>query len=215
MKLNFSAIKVIAFDLFGTVFDLSTASREEIAAYGRHIKQPEWKPLVLPESWARMPAHRNAALGLYQLRHRYTVVTCSNAPAPLQIAMSKNAGISWDALVPLELLRTYKPAKAAYRLICDVTGCKPEEVLMVTANEHFGDLEAAQSLGMQSFLLRSGKPADGCMSSVDTIVDLASYLLLGSVHEKDSRREAEESGRAVHDDDRVASAEPDRPACSG
>ncbi len=35
-------IKALAFDVFGTVFDLNFVPREEIRAYVDHIKQPEW-----------------------------------------------------------------------------------------------------------------------------------------------------------------------------
>lgn len=38
----FYVIKVIALDVFGTVFDLSVVPRSEIKAYAEHIRRPDW-----------------------------------------------------------------------------------------------------------------------------------------------------------------------------
>ena len=164
-------LKVIAFDVFGTVVDLSEAPREEVRAYARHIHQPQWQPLVLPESWARFSAHPDAALGIARLRQDYLVVTCSNGPLGLLAKLSKHNGISWDAIIPLELNRVYKPSPRAYLTVCEVLGVLPQEVMMVTANKDFGDLEASAALGMTPMLIRG--------ETQKTILDLAWLLELG------------------------------------
>lgn len=150
--------KVIAFDLFGTVFDLATADRSEVRDYANQLKSAElngFAPLNLPDHWANMPAHPDSREGIALLRQWFTVVTLSNGPLPLQIAMSKQAGIEWDAIIPLEAARVYKPQQGAYQFACDMLRVKPEEVLMVTANEKFGDIEASRALGMQAMLIRN------------------------------------------------------------
>lgn len=161
-------MKVIAFDVFGTVFDLSGVPKEEIRAYAHHIRQDTWSPLFLPESWAKLPAHPDAAEGIERLRRDFTVVTCSNGPLGLLAKLSKHNGISWDAIIPLELNRVFKPDPFAYLTVCQVLEVKPKDVMMVTANEKFGDLEASKSLGMFPQLIRSG--------NTETIIELAIQL---------------------------------------
>lgn len=162
-------MEVIAFDVFGTVFDLSGVDREEVRAYVRHIRQPEWSPLRLPASWETLPAHPDAAEGIALLQRQFFVVTCSNGPLGLLARLSKRNGIVWDAIVPMELNRVYKPNPRAYLTVCEVLGVYSEEVTMVTANKDFGDLEAAAALGMKAALIRGD-------SVLKTIVDLARQL---------------------------------------
>lgn len=167
--LNATTIKVIAFDVFGTVFDFTGVDRQEIRDYLAAITAPEWRPLKLPESWEHLKPHGDSEAGISYLRDRFMVVTCSNGPLGLLAKLSKNADIQWDAIVPLELNRVYKPHPKAYMTVCEVLDVAPENVLMVTANESFGDLEASRALGMQAQLIRGG---DG----PKTIIGLATML---------------------------------------
>lgn len=50
-------IECIAFDLFGTVFDLSAMPKQEIKDYIAHVRKPEWSPLTLPGTWRDMKPH--------------------------------------------------------------------------------------------------------------------------------------------------------------
>lgn len=163
------SLEVIAFDVFGTVFDLSSVDRNEIREYINQIRQPEWKPLQLPKSWEHLPAYPDSVEGINLLRKKYFVVTCSNGPLGLLAKMSKNAGVQWDAIIPMELNRVYKPNHKAYMTVCEVLNVKPESVLMVTANKDFGDTEAAIALGMHATLIRQG-------NGLKTIIDLANSL---------------------------------------
>lgn len=160
---------VIAFDTFGTVFDLSGVDRQDIRDYAHHIRQPEWSPLHLPASWEKLPAHPDSREGIERLRQRFMVVTCSNGPLGLLAKLSKHNGISWDAIIPLELNRVFKTNPRAYLTVCEVMGVEPSDVLMVTANKDFGDIEAAHALGMQAQLIRN----PGCPQ---TIIELADQL---------------------------------------
>lgn len=147
-------IKVLAFDVFGTVFDLSGVDREEVKSYARHIRSPEWKPLTLPQSWETLPAHPDSAEGINLLREKFIVVTCSNGNLGLLTKLSKHNKVQWDAIIPLELNKVYKPNPKAYMTVCEVLNVLPEEVMMVTANATFGDLEASKALGMTPMLIR-------------------------------------------------------------
>lgn len=167
-------MKVIAFDLFGTVFDLSRVDRREIIAYIDHISKPEWSPLELPESWKQMPPFADSREGIERLRTKYTVVTCSNAPLGLQIGLCKNAGIQFDGLIPLELERRFKPSAVAYATPSIVLGVPVNHVLMVTGNERLGrlnhgDVHYAGLAGIKGQLIRN----PGCPQ---TIIELAEQL---------------------------------------
>src|SRR5690606_31356336 len=104
--------------------------------------------------WTDLPAHPDAVEGIRRLRKNFTVVTCSNGPLGLLAKLSKRNGIEWDAIVPMELNRVYKPNEKAYMTVCEVFGVQPHQVRMVTANKTFGDLEASSALGMIPTLIR-------------------------------------------------------------
>lgn len=162
-------IKVIAFDVFGTVFDLSGVNKQEIRDYANHISQPEWSPLKLPESWEHLPVHPDSVEGINRLRKKYIVVTCSNGPLGMLTKLSKNNGVQWDAIIPLELNKVFKTNPRAYMTVCEVLDVKPENVAVCTANEFFGDLEASASLGMIPILIRKE-------GGIKDIIDLATLL---------------------------------------
>lgn len=166
---EFADVKVVAFDVFGTVFDFDGVERQEIRDYVAHVREAEWKPLSLPKSWETMKAHADSVEGIERLRTKYIVVTCSNGNLGLLAKMAKNAGISWDAIIPLELNRVYKPNVKAYQTVCEVLGVEPHEVLMVTANETSGDLEAPLKIGMKTMEIRGE-------SGPATITELADLL---------------------------------------
>jgi len=170
--------KVIAFDLFGTVFDASGVDPEERRAYIRHVrKHPHdsgnsrvcWEPLILPKSWQTMPAHPDSAEGLRLLRAAgFKVVTLTNWPREQIEAASANAGIEWDRLILLEKCRCYKPTLGAYWAVAEEMGCETRETLMVTANPGSGDDTNPLLIGMQTQVIRHGSPA--------TIIELAEQL---------------------------------------
>jgi HAD superfamily hydrolase (TIGR01493 family) len=164
-------VKLIQFDLFGTVFDLKDVPRAEIKAYLAHVTKPAYAPLVLPESWDHLPAFPDSAEGLRRLRTKFLVVTCSNAPLRTAAMASKHAGIEWDAIVPFEIAEVYKPAAIAYCLPALMFGVELHEVMMVTGNKTFahydyGDCDKAMELGMQAELIRHPQ----------TIIELAEEL---------------------------------------
>jgi len=166
------SLKVIAFDVFGTVVDMSGVPREELQAYGDHIRKPEWSPLVLPESWKKLPAFPDAAAGIEMLRTRFKVVTCANGPAPLLQAIFDHNEIDVDLIVPMERLQVFKPSRQAYLWACAAAGAHPSECMMVTANvPGLGDLDVARSLGMQAQSIRQGISGEP-----ETIIDLAQFI---------------------------------------
>jgi HAD superfamily hydrolase (TIGR01493 family) len=162
----FTKIKCVAFDCFGTVFDMSGVSRDEIAAYVSHVRGETFSPFPFPKSWWSIRAHQDSAEGIARLRKLgIRVVTLSNGDSSLIRNVSEASGIVWDDIIDLAERKVYKPHLDAYRAVESVTGLSPAETLMVTANPTFGDIEGAAAVGMNSQVIRHGYP--------DTIIDLA------------------------------------------
>lgn len=162
--------KCIAFDCFGTVFDMDTVSRDEICAYVDHVRKADFSPFAFPASWWNLKAHPDAAEGVKMLQAMGLVcVTLSNGEVGLLSTVAEANGIKFDAFINLERHRVYKPHIDAYRTIEKDLGYKPAETLMVTANPTFGDIEGAAAIGMPSQVIRQpGNP--------QTIIELADLL---------------------------------------
>jgi FMN phosphatase YigB (HAD superfamily) len=168
-------LKLIAFDVL-SLCDLSNVDRADMRKYHGHIADfldgKPWTPIDYPPSWEAIAAYPDVAPGIAKLRERFTVVALSNLPVRLISKISRNSGIAWDSIVPLEMKRTYKPCAGAFTTVCELFGVGTHEVAMVTANgrpcREFNDLEAAAKLGMTPFLLRDEK--------IPTVVDLAAIL---------------------------------------
>jgi FMN phosphatase YigB (HAD superfamily) len=158
-------MKILLFDLVGTVFNMSSAREGDLSYYGHQIsdwrdpvkaRQAIWVPLNLPQSWEILPPHleSKAAINVLRSSGKFRCVTLSNLPIRLQIEMSANAGINWDFMVPLETSRVYKTHPAAYLSATRLFGTRPaDDFVMVTANQTYGDLEAAERLGMHTVLI--------------------------------------------------------------
>ena len=169
-------IKVVSFDVLGTVIDASAADRDDISRYVRATRDAQlaglpYQQLAVPKQWNRLRAHSDAEQGIRRIRSAFRVVTCSNLPISMIAEVSRNNGIDWDFIVPVELRREWKPSPGPYRLICETMRVEPQEVAFVTANRTFGDLEASAALGMKPFLIRDKS------SPFADINDLAAHLL--------------------------------------
>lgn len=149
------AIKVIAFDLFGTVFDLSSTPKDEIRDYIKQVRRPDWEELDLPDSWEFLENFPDSKEGLDRLARRYTLVTCSNAPVWLQRRMLQhNKLYCFSRLIDFTKVKAYKPDPKTYSLVFQDMEVEPQECLMITGNEGSPDLDAAESVGMKSFGIR-------------------------------------------------------------
>jgi FMN phosphatase YigB (HAD superfamily) len=154
--------KVLLFDVFNTLLDMSDIPREEISAYVQHVREFPLEPLQLPESWSKLRAFHDVAHGLTLLRTWAPVVAFSNCPLPLMVSLARRNGIRFDAIIPLELPRTYKPHPFAYQVPRILwPNLEPSDLMVITANPTFGDVEGAESVGMRSQIIRQpGYPAD-------------------------------------------------------
>jgi 2-haloacid dehalogenase len=139
----------------------------------------------LTRAWHRLDPWPDTVEGLTRLRRRYVVAPCSNGHIALVLAMSRRAGLPWDAILGAEIARAYKPAPAVYLVSVAAMGMAPGEVTMVAA--HADDLVAASACGLRTAWVRRphehgpGGPADlappaGVEHAVDDLVELAVAL---------------------------------------
>lgn len=163
-------IRCLAFDCFGTVFDMSGISRDEIAAYVAHVRKADFTPFEFPASWWSLKAHADAAEGIKLLKTKGLLcVTLSNGDVGLLSTVALRNGIDFDWYIDLVKHRVYKPHLDAYRTVQAETNFQPNECIMVTANPTFGDVEGAAAIGMIPQVIRQpGMP--------QTILELAQGL---------------------------------------
>ncbi len=150
---------VVAFDLFGTVYDMSNVDRAELREYGEHLREfyetGVYKPLRLPESWKDLEPFEDSKASIIECQANGCIaVTCSNAPFELQKSLLEKSGIPFDGICPMESVRVFKTHPSAYLQICNIWRVTPADVFFVTGNKHFGDIEASSALGMSPNLVR-------------------------------------------------------------
>jgi FMN phosphatase YigB (HAD superfamily) len=165
-------IQAILFDVFGTLLDMSSVQateegRAELRAYGEHLAEFQetgvYKPLVLPERWKELPVFPDVKEGIARLSNlnggAVQLYTFSNGPVELTDAALLKGKVCLGFLRASNA-RGFKPVQWIYPWACGILGRAPSECLMVTANEHFGDLEGASACGMQAQLIRDEKCPD-------------------------------------------------------
>lgn len=168
--MNYSGIKCVAFDCFGTIFDMDSVPREEIQEYVRHVRANDFSPYRFPNSWYALKCHSDAMTGISKLQGAgLWCVTLSNGSVDLLRHVSEAGGIHWNAYIDLAKHQVYKPHVDAYRTPEKEFGVLPAETLMVTANPTFGDLEGAAAVGMRAQTIRHGRP--------NTVIELAEMML--------------------------------------
>lgn len=97
-------------------------------------------------AWRRLSPWPDAVEGVKRLNRSLPVVTLSNANIALMMALSRQAGLTWDAILGAELTHAYKPDARAYLGVVDLLGLRPDELCLVAA--HHADLAAARACGL-------------------------------------------------------------------
>ncbi len=94
----------------------------------------------------------------------------------LIVDVSRRNGIDWDAVIPCEMLRVYKPLPDAYRRAAKFLAVEPHEILMVAC--HNFDLDAARGVGYRTAFVRrpeewgaAGPPDPVPNPATDIVVD--------------------------------------------
>lgn len=108
----------------------------------------EGERVELNAVWTRLEPWPDSVAGLTRLRRRHLTAALSNAGMAALVAVIKNAGLPFDAVLSAELARAYKPDPAVYRLAFEYLGVAPGETMMVACHKY--DLHAAKALGMRT-----------------------------------------------------------------
>jgi 2-haloacid dehalogenase len=137
------------------------------------------------QAWSRLAPWPDSIAGLTRLKAGFPVVTLTNGNISLMLAMARQAGLPWDALLGAEVTRAYKPDPRAYLGTAEVLAIAPEDLCLVAA--HHSDLAAARACGLLTAYIDrpaeyGGRPAPDTDAAqdwdwiADSLTDLATRL---------------------------------------
>jgi len=131
---------------------------------------------TIAECWHQLAAWRDFVPALDRLRGRYVCVSFTILTLSLVIDVSRYNGIAWDAVIPCEMLRIYKPRAEAYQRAAELLAMAPHEIVMVAC--HNFDLDAARGAGFRTAFVRrpdewgpAGPPDPVPNPACDIVVD--------------------------------------------
>jgi 2-haloacid dehalogenase len=107
---------------------------------------------AIAEHWHRLDAWPDFPDALRRLRRHRICVSFTILNLSLIVDVSRDNGIDWDAVIPCEMLRVYKPLPDAYRRAAKFLAVEPHEILMVAC--HNFDLDAARGVGYRTAFVR-------------------------------------------------------------
>jgi 2-haloacid dehalogenase len=136
-------------------------------------------------AWSRLAPWPDSVAGLTRLKAGFPIVTLTNGNISLMLAMARQAGLPWDALLGAEVTRAYKPDPRAYLGTAEVLAIAPEELCLVAA--HHSDLAAARACGLSTAYVDrpdeyGGRPAPDADAAqawdwtADSLTELATLL---------------------------------------
>lgn len=201
--MDISAIKVLAFDVGGTVIDWHTGISEQLRDFGQSKGiDADWVTLTedwrtkalglalnartdsLPRGnidgvhrqvlddvlkgmdlkgftkadrdemtlfWHRIPPWPDAPAGHARLKKKYILSTLTILSVAMITGISRKAPFHWDLVISCEMLDHYKFNPSVYRRCAELTGYRPEQLMMVAA--HSLDLDAASKAGFRTALV--------------------------------------------------------------
>ena len=131
---------------------------------------------AIAERWHQLDAWPDFAAALRRLRRHRICVSFTILSLSLIVDVSRRNGIDWDAVIPCEMLRVYKPHPDAYRRAAALLAVEPHEILMVAC--HNFDLDAARGVGYRTAFVRrrdewgpAGPPDPVPNPATDIVVD--------------------------------------------
>ena len=131
---------------------------------------------AIAQQWHQLDAWPDFAPALRRLRRRSVCVSFTILSLALIVDVSRRNGIDWDAVIPCEMLRVYKPLPDAYRRVAGFLAVEPREILMVAC--HNFDLDAARGVGYRTAFVRrpdewgpAGPPDPIPNPATDIVVD--------------------------------------------
>ena len=131
---------------------------------------------AIAERWHQLDAWPDFAAALRRLRRHRICVSFTILRLSLIVDVSRRNGIDWDAVIPCEMLRVYKPHPDAYRRAAAFLAVEPHEILMLAC--HNFDLDAARGVGYRTAFVRrpdergpAGPPDPVPNPATDIVVD--------------------------------------------
>lgn len=131
---------------------------------------------AIAESWHQLAAWPDFPEALRRLRRHRICVSFTILSLSLIVDVSRHNAIDWDAVIPCEMLRVYKPLPDAYRRAARFLAVEPHEIMMVAC--HNFDLDAARGVGYRTAFVRrpdewgpSGPPDPVPNPATDIVVD--------------------------------------------
>ncbi|MBX2867664.1 MAG: haloacid dehalogenase type II [Acidiferrobacterales bacterium] len=132
-----------------TILDvLHRESLDQLMQKYQIIGWTEAEIVHLNNAWHRLTPWPDSSEGLYRLKKKYTIGTCSNGNVALIVDMAKHSDLPWDMVLGAEVTGHYKKQPEAYLTSVEMLGLTPEQVVMVAA--HNDDLYAAEALGLKT-----------------------------------------------------------------
>jgi 2-haloacid dehalogenase len=152
-----------------------------LAERGVDVEAAERERLV--DAWHRLDPWPDVRAGLEALRGSFVTAMLSNGHLALLVDLARHGDLRVDCVLPAELARTYKPARAVYLTAARLLCAEPGEVMLVAA--HPWDLAGAREAGLRTAFI--GRPLeygpDGPMradpladESVSSLLELAERL---------------------------------------
>ena len=99
-------------------------------------------------AWHRLDPWPDSVAGLHRLKRRCPIATLSNGNVSLLVELARHGGLPWDTVLSAELIETYKPDLAVYRMAARLLGIANGELVLVAA--HPSDLDAAREAGLMT-----------------------------------------------------------------
>jgi 2-haloacid dehalogenase len=160
--------------------------RELLAEEGNDVFSAEDRRAIAAR-WHGLDAWPDFLPALARLRQRYICVSFTILSLSLIIDVSRRNGIDWDAVIPYETLRVYKPLPEAYQRAAALLGMLPAEILMVAC--HNFDLDAARGEAYRTAFVR--RPAEwGPSGPPDPVPNAATDLVVAGFAELAERLHA-------------------------
>ncbi len=103
-------------------------------------------------AWHRLDPWPDTVPALARMRRHAVVAPVSNGHIALIVAMSRRAGMVWDAVLGAEIARAYKPQPEVYLRAVSALGLRPPDAMMVAC--HASDLVAADACGLRTAFVR-------------------------------------------------------------
>jgi 2-haloacid dehalogenase len=140
---------------------------------------------AIAQRWHRLDAWPDFAPALRRLRRDRICASFTILSLSLIVDVSRHNGLDWDAVIPCEMLRIYKPLPDAYRRAAKFLAVEPRDILMVAC--HNFDLDAARGEGFRTAFVRRPDewgpagppdpvPNPACDLVVDGFAELAEQL---------------------------------------